>query len=79
MGGFQSRFIWEEEYEAAVADFLDGRLPDAYGDYLRGIDAHETNEGYFSIDKKGNQVESKKEKKAESEREGERTEEEDGF
>ena len=61
------RKVFEEEYEAAVTDFLDGRLPDAYGDYLRGIDAHETNEGYFSIDKKGNQVESKKEKKAESE------------
>lgn len=61
------RKVFEEEYEAAVAEFLDGRLPDAYGDYLRGIGAHETNEGYFSIDKKGNQVESKREKKAESE------------
>ena len=61
------RKVFEEEYEAAVAEFLDGRIEDEYTAYLRGIGAHETNEGYFSIDKKGNQVESKKEKKAERE------------
>ena len=48
-------------------EFLDGRIEDEYSRYLRGIGAHETNEGYFSIDKKGRQVESKKEKKAERE------------
>jgi len=61
------RKVFEEEYEAAVAEFLDGRFEDEYTEYLRGITAHQTNEGYFSIDKKGNQVESKKEKKAERE------------
>lgn len=61
------RKVFEEEYDAAVAEFLNGRFEDEYSAYLRGITAHETNEGYFSIDKKGNQVESKKEKKAEIE------------
>lgn len=61
------RKMFEEEYQAAVDEFLNGRLEDEYTKYLRGISAHETNEGYFSIDKKGHQVESKKEKKSERE------------
>lgn len=61
------RKVFEEEYRKAVKEFLDGRIEDDYTRYLRGIDAHETNEGYFSIDKKGRQVESKREKKAERE------------
>ncbi|RDB69445.1 DEAD/DEAH box helicase family protein [Eggerthella sinensis] len=61
------RKLFEEEYKAAVAEFLNGRIEDEYTAYLCGIGAHETNEGYFSIDKKGNPVESKKEKKAERE------------
>ena len=61
------RKMFEEEYRSAVDEFLDGRIEDEYSRYLREIGAHETNEGYFSIDKKGRQVESKKEKKAECE------------
>jgi type III restriction enzyme len=61
------RKMFEEEYQAAVDEFLDGRIEDDYSRYLRGISAHETNEGYFSIDKRGHQVESSAEKKTERE------------
>lgn len=50
--------IFEEEYAIA----LDERLtlfPTAYQAYLRGIDTDKTHRGYFSVDKKGQAVNSK--------------------
>lgn len=59
LGEFGS--IFEEEYRRAVDELLDGQLElnPAYRDYLRGIDASATHQGYFSIDKKGRSVDSK--------------------
>ena len=64
--------IFEEEYARAVEDYekgqqsLDASLDQGLGqarrrylEWLRGIDAHETHKGYFSIDKKGHSVDSK--------------------
>lgn len=61
--------VFEEEYEHAVEErlahpTLDDERERAYLDYLRRDDAHAVHSGYFSIDKKGNAVESR-EKKAE--------------
>jgi type III restriction enzyme len=62
--------VFEEEYESIVAERLanptaDDIADDSYVRYLSRDDAHAVHDGYFSIDKKGNAVESKKEKKAE--------------
>lgn len=64
--------VFEEEYAALVKErlevmSLDGCLDDAYARYLRRDEASAVHSGYFSIDKKGNAVESKAEKKAERE------------
>lgn len=64
--------VFEEEYEAAVHDRLKNPTTDdivnpAYVNYLSRFDAHDVHRGYFSIDKKGNNVESKKEKKTDKE------------
>lgn len=64
--------VFEEEYEAIVADRLkhptqDDILDPSYAQYLGHFDAHSVHAGYFSIDKKGNTVESKAEKKSERE------------
>lgn len=64
--------IFEEEYEAIVADRLkhpteEDVLDPSYAHYLGRFDTHSVHSGYFSIDKKGNTVESKKEKKTERE------------
>lgn len=61
--------VFEEEYERAVEErlahpTLNDEREQAYLDYLKRDDAHAVHSGYFSIDKKGNTVESK-EKKAE--------------
>ncbi|MBQ3727428.1 MAG: DEAD/DEAH box helicase family protein [Selenomonadaceae bacterium] len=48
--------IFEEEYSAAVKNF-DG--DDEYKKYLAGIAAADTHAGYFSVDKKNRQVNSK--------------------
>ena len=61
--------IFEEEYakhlqEAFDNGFMQGDTP--YAKYLRHIAADKTHSGYFSIDKKGNAVESKKEKASEA-------------
>ena len=63
--------VFEEEYEAIVAERLanptaDDLVDGSYAKYLARDDAHAVHDGYFSIDKKGNAVESKKEKKAEA-------------
>ena len=63
--------VFEEEYAELVAERLAHPSPDderdpSYLDYLRRDSAHAVHDGYFSIDKKGNAVESKKEKKAEA-------------
>ena len=50
-GDFANWF--EEEYNAAVENFLQTDLTDAYRNYLAEITAAETHAGYFSIDKKG--------------------------
>ena len=62
--------VFEEEYESIVAERLanptaDDIADDSYVRYLSRDDAHAVHDGYFSIDKKGNAVESKKERKAE--------------
>lgn len=62
--------VFEEEYERAVEErlahpMLNDEREQAYLDYLRRDGAHVVHSGYFSIDKKGNSVESKKETKAE--------------
>lgn len=61
--------VFEEEYERAVEErlanpTLNDERERAYLDYLKRDDAHQVHSGYFSIDKKGNVVDSK-EKKAE--------------
>ena len=61
--------VFEEEYAALVEERLatptaDDLADDSYVRYLRRDSAHAVHDGYFSIDKKGNSVESKKEKKA---------------
>lgn len=64
--------IFEEEYEAIVSDRLkhptqDDILDPSYTQYLGRFEARSVHSGYFSVDKKGNAVESKAEKKAERE------------
>ncbi|WP_461210379.1 type III restriction-modification system endonuclease [Desulfocurvus sp. DL9XJH121] len=46
--------IFEEEYELAKAEHLQGLAPEckAYREYLEGIDTRRTHDGYFAIDKK---------------------------
>lgn len=63
--------VFEEEYTAIVRDRLehpttDDAADDSYVRYLARFDAHQVHDGYFSIDKKGNEVESKREKKSEA-------------
>ena len=63
--------VFEEEYTAIVQDRLehpttDDAADDSYVRYLARFTAHQVHDGYFSIDKKGNEVESKKEKKSEA-------------
>lgn len=52
--------IFEEEYETAVHEYLDGThvLTPAYRSYLESIDSHATHKGYFSIDKRGLSIDS---------------------
>lgn len=62
--------VFEEEYVRAIEErlsrpTLDDEREQAYLDYLRRDSAHDVHSGYFSIDKKGNSVESKKETKSE--------------
>ena len=64
--------IFEEEYEAIVSDRLkhptqDDILDPSYAQYLGRFEARSVHSGYFSVDKKGNAVESKAEKKSERE------------
>ena len=64
--------IFEEEYAAIVDERLkhptaDDILDPSYAQYLGRFDSHSVHSGYFSIDKKGNAVESKAEKKSERE------------
>ena len=63
--------VFEEEYAAAVEDRLahptmDDLADPSYLEYLKRDTAHQVHDGYFSIDKKGHAVESKREKKAEA-------------
>lgn len=63
--------VFEEEYAAAVEDRLahpttDDLADPSYLEYLRRDSAHQVHDGYFSIDKKGYAVESKREKRAEA-------------
>ena len=51
--------IFEEEYNAALNERLT-LFPTAYQAYLTGIETSETHRGYFSIDKKGRAIDSKK-------------------
>ena len=51
--------IFEEEYSAALNERLT-LFPTAYQDYLRSIEIDKTHRGYFSIDKKGRSIDSKK-------------------
>ena len=53
--------VFEEEYAALVEEVL-GELPlenDAYRKHLEGLHAAKTHQGYFSIDKKGKQIDGK--------------------
>lgn len=66
------RRMFEEEYAEAVRERLevmsiDSELDGVYARYLRSTEADKVHDGYFSIDKKGDAVECKKEKKAERE------------
>lgn len=63
--------VLEEEYAAAVEDRLAHPTMDdladlSYLEYLRRDTAHQVYDGCFSIDKKGNAVESMREKRAEA-------------
>lgn len=55
--------VFEEEYEAVLSDYL-GQLDfdenaERYRRYVEAIPVRSTHEGYFSIDKKGHQVDGK--------------------
>lgn len=57
--------IFEEEYRAAVNErlshpTLDDETDGAYLRYLRRDDAHDVHRGYFSVDKQGHMINSKK-------------------
>lgn len=61
--------VFEEEYTSLVDERLanptmDDLRDDSYLRYLKRFNAHAVHDGYFSIDKRGNAVESKKEKKS---------------
>lgn len=63
--------VFEEEYASLIEERLahptaHDLIDDSYVRYLKRDDAHAVHDGYFSIDKKGNAVESKKEKKSEA-------------
>ncbi|MCM1100790.1 MAG: DEAD/DEAH box helicase family protein [Clostridium sp.] len=49
--------IFEQEYTDILNEYLT-LFNTSYEQYLRGIDAHSTHAGYFSIDKKGRKVDS---------------------
>ena len=49
--------IFEQEYTSILNEYLT-LFDTPYERYLRGIEAHETHAGYFSIDKKGRKVDS---------------------
>ena len=64
--------VFEEEYSRAVDEYEKGQMSldaslDAglgenrrrYLEWLRGINAHQTHKGYFSVDKKGRSIDSK--------------------
>lgn len=52
--------VFEEEYTAELNERLNlFNLDSDYGKYLRGIETKDTHRGYFSIDKKGQAVNSK--------------------
>lgn len=59
--------MFEEEYQNIIDHYV-GELGDSeYLRYLKGIDAHQTHAGYFSIDKKSNHfIDSKIDKKEQS-------------
>ncbi len=64
--------VFEEEYSSLVEERLanlkvEDELDSSYIEYLRRDSAHAVHDGYFSIDKKGKAVESKKEKKSDRE------------
>lgn len=52
--------IFEEEYEAALAEWQLAIGEDDYLDYLNKIKADKTHAGYFSIDKKSNRLKNSK-------------------
>lgn len=51
--------MFEQEYTDVLNDYLTLFEDEPYQQYLRGITAHETHAGYFSIDKKGHSIDSK--------------------
>lgn len=52
--------IFEEEYQHAVADVLNSKnTSEDYARYLRDIPINKTHRGYFSIDKKGHEIDPK--------------------
>jgi len=58
--------IFEEEYNNTLSEIMQNRsLQDSYKQYLNNINASQTHNGYFSIDKKGKMVNALKNAKSE--------------
>jgi type III restriction enzyme len=57
--------IFEEEYQAAVNEFLNDLTnnDEKYKGYLESFAADEVHKGYFSVDKKGRAIDSKRDRK----------------
>ena len=51
--------MFEEEYEKVLNEFQLDLDSDSYREYLENISANKTHAGYFSIDKKGHEIDSK--------------------
>lgn len=51
--------VFEEEYNDAVNQLIECGDNDTYIAYLKSIEAAKTHQGYFSVDKKGNMINSK--------------------
>lgn len=50
--------IFEQEYQDILSEYLE-EVEGPYADYLRDIDVEATHDGYFSVDKKGQKIDSK--------------------
>ena len=50
--------VFEQEYQDILKEYQEENFNNPYGRYLRGINVADTHTGYFSIDKKGQKIDS---------------------